>query len=65
MTDTIDASERLIRADELAARLRVSSRRLRMIPASELPYVQLESRGRRAYAEPDVAAYLERRTVRR
>jgi hypothetical protein len=54
----------LLRADEVAERLRVSSRRVRQIPADQLPYVQLEARGRRAYAERDVAEYLERRTVR-
>ena len=63
-----DTSERdagaLLRADEVAGRLRVSSRRVRQIPADQLPYVQLEARGRRAYAERDVADYLERRTVR-
>jgi hypothetical protein len=60
---TIDES-RLMRAEEVAQRLNVSARRVRMIPARELPYVQLEARGRRAYAERDVAEYLERRTVR-
>lgn len=59
-----DEGSRLLRADEVAARLRVSSRRVRQIPARELPYMQLEARGRRAYAERDVAAYLDRRTVR-
>ena len=53
-----------MRADEVAARLGVSARRVRMIPGHELPYVQLETRGVRKYAEPDVAAYLESRTVR-
>jgi excisionase family DNA binding protein len=55
---------KLLRVDEVARRLRVSSRRVRMISARELPYVQLEARGRRAYAELDVDAYVERRTVR-
>jgi hypothetical protein len=63
MIESEDGS-RLMRADEVAARLRVSSRRVRMIPAAELPYVQLEARGRRAYAARDVSAYLDRRTVR-
>ena len=54
----------LLRADEVAARLGVSSRRVRMIPAHELPYVQLEARGIRTYRASDVAAYLEARTVR-
>jgi hypothetical protein len=56
--------DKLLRADEVARRLQVTARRVRMIPASELPYLQLEARGRRAYREPDVADYLERRTVR-
>lgn len=62
--DTRADEVRLLRADEVARRLRVSSRRVRMIPADQLPYVQLEVRGRRAYAERDVAEFLERRTVR-
>lgn len=60
----IDTDPKLLRVDEVARRLRVSSRRVRMISARELPYVQLEARGRRAYAERDVADYLEARTVR-
>lgn len=57
---------KLISAEEVAHRLggKWSSRRVRMIPASELPYVQLEARGRRAYVARDVDAYVERRTVR-
>lgn len=54
----------LMNAEEVAQRLRVSARRVRMIPAAQLPYVQLEARGRRAYAAGDVARYLETRTVR-
>jgi hypothetical protein len=64
VNDTSERAGALLRADEVAERLRVSSRRVRQIPADQLPYVQLEARGRRAYAERDVAEYLERRTVR-
>ena len=62
MTDT--SPGRLLSAAEVAGRLAVNVRRVRMIPARELPYVQLAASGTRRYAEPDVAAYLERRTVR-
>lgn len=55
---------RMLRADEVASRLGVSARRVRMIPAHELPYVQLEARGMRKYTERDVLEYVERRTVR-
>lgn len=56
---------RYLRVPEVAARLGISASRVRMIPASDLPYVKLDpERGWRAYAEGDVAAYLERRTVR-
>ena len=57
--------EVLLRADDIAARLRMSPRRVRLIPAHELPYVQLETRGERRYRPDDVDAYLEHRTVRR
>jgi DNA-binding transcriptional MerR regulator len=50
--------------EEVARRLGVTAHRVRHIPARELPYRQLEARGRRAYAAGDVAEYLERRTVR-
>jgi len=50
--------------EEVARRLKRSPGRVRLIKAAELPYVQLEARGRRAYRERDVAEYLERRTVR-
>jgi hypothetical protein len=61
----IEDDERLMTPADVAARLKVTARRVRMIPAHELPYRQLEARGRRQYAERDVAAYVERRTVRR
>jgi DNA-directed RNA polymerase sigma subunit (sigma70/sigma32) len=63
MIETKDGA-RLLTSSEVAERLRVSSRRIRQISARDLPYVQLETRGRRAYAERDVLEYLERRTVR-
>lgn len=56
---------KILTASEVAERLRVTARRVRMIPARELPYRQLEARGRRQYVESDVAAYVERRTQRR
>jgi hypothetical protein len=59
-----DPGSRLLRSDEVAEALRVSTRTVRRISARELPYVQLEARGRRAYAVRDVTAYLDRRTVR-
>lgn len=57
-------TQELLHASEVAKLLRVSTRRVRMIPAAELPFVQLEVKGRRAYFSQDVAAYVERRTVR-
>ena len=60
----MDETSKLLKVDEVARRLRVSSRRVRMISARELPYVQLEARGRRAYSELDVDRYVETRTVR-
>lgn len=53
--------EKLMRAEEVARRLQVSTRRVRQIPARELPYLQLAASGVRKYAESDVAEYLERR----
>ena len=64
MIDTASHRARMLRADEVAGRLGVTARRVRMIPAHELPYVQLEARGARKYAERDVLEYVERRTVR-
>jgi len=55
----------LLSSQEVARLIRRTPRRVRQIPARELPYRQLEARGRREYLEDDVAAYLERRTVRR
>jgi len=57
-------SAELLRAEDVAARLRISARRVRMIPAYELPYLQLTALGVRRYRPSDVARYLERRTVR-
>jgi len=59
-----DESGRLLSAAEVASRLAVNVRRVRMIPARELPYVQLAASGTRRYEARDVAEYLERRTVR-
>lgn len=55
---------KLLNAEEVARRLGVSARRVRQISARELPYVQLEARGRRAYSPRDVDELLERRTRR-
>jgi len=62
MTDS--SAPRLLSAAEVAQRLAVNVRRVRLIPARELPYVQLAAAGTRKYTEADVATYLERRTVR-
>jgi hypothetical protein len=56
---------RLLRAEDVAQRLDVTARRVRMIPAGELPYLQLETRGVRKYDAADVERYLRRRTVKR
>jgi hypothetical protein len=53
-----------LNASDVARLLAVSERRVREIPAAELPYVALTEHGRRRYVESDVLAYLERRTVR-
>lgn len=55
---------RLLSADEVASRLEVTGRRVRMIPPAELPYLVLESRGHRRYDPADVARYVRRRMVR-
>jgi len=66
MTEAIEPERgRLLRAEDVAARLEVTPRRVRMIPAAELPYLQLETRGVRKYDPRDVTAYMRRRTVRR
>ena len=55
---------RLMSADEVAVRLEMTGRRVRMIPAGELPYLVLEARGHRRYDPRDVEAYVRRRTRR-
>jgi hypothetical protein len=60
----VEESVAWMRAEDVAAFLGWSRRRVAQIPASELPYVQLEVRGQRRYDPRDVARYLERRTVR-
>jgi len=66
MTETTDTERgRLLRAEDVATRLEVTARRVRMIPPAELPYLQLETRGVRKYDPRDVTAYMRRRTVRR
>ena len=54
----------LLSARQVADLLLVNVRRVRAIPARELPYVRLSAAGTRKYAERDVAEYLERRTIR-
>jgi Helix-turn-helix domain len=61
---TVEELAPLMRPADVAARLGMSARRVRTIPAAELPYVQLEPRGQRRYHPEDVARFLERRTVR-
>lgn len=56
-----DTTPYTLTADDVAARLGVTARRVRQIPAVDLPYLQLEARGLRRYARDDVTAYLERR----
>lgn len=60
----MDHSDTLISAERVARLLGVSARRVRAIPPAQLPYVQLEARGKRAYRERDVAELRERRTIR-
>jgi hypothetical protein len=60
----MDDPKTLLTTSEVARRLRRSVATVRAISARDLPYVQLEARGRRAYDERDVARYLEARTVR-
>lgn len=62
--DDVATNPYTLSADDVARQLRVSARRVRMISAAELPYVQLEERGRRSYRSSDVSAYIERRTKR-
>lgn len=59
-----ELADEVMRADEVARRLRVSARRVRTIPAAELPYVQLDERGVRRYSRRAVERYIEARTVR-
>ena len=56
---------RRLTAEEVGIVLNVTPRRVRMIPAGELPYIQLEPRGRRQYEQADVRAYLEARRIGR
>lgn len=53
-----------MRAPQVAALLGMSPRRVRLIPAYELPYLQLTERGTRQYDPVDVRRYIDRRTVR-
>lgn len=55
---------RLLSADEVAVRLECTGRRVRMIPAGELPYLVLAQGGPRKYDTRDVESYVRRRMVR-
>ena len=63
---THDAPERgrLLSADEVAMRLDVTGRRVRMIPPGDLPYLVLQDRGVRRYDPRDVERYVRRMTRR-
>jgi hypothetical protein len=60
----IDDPARMLTAEDVARRLGVSRRRVRLIPAAELPFAQFEARGVRRYAPADLERYIERRTIR-
>lgn len=49
---------------EAAGLLGVHLSTIRRIPASELPFYRIGSRGDRRYRRADVQAYIERRTER-
>jgi hypothetical protein len=55
---------RLLSADEVAIRLEVTGRRVRMIPPADLPYLVLQDRGVRRYDPRDVDRYVHRMTRR-
>jgi hypothetical protein len=55
---------RLLSADEVASRLEVTGRRVRMIPATQLPYLVMEERGHRRYDPRDVDRYVRAMTRR-
>ena len=51
--------------EDVARRLGVSTRWVRTIPPSELPYVQYNTpKGVRRYKERDLVWYIDKRTVR-
>lgn len=57
--------EILLSAAEVAEWFHVHRNTLRNIPASDLPFTRVGSRGDRRYAYGDVVAYLERRRTAR
>jgi hypothetical protein len=58
-------SDRLyLSARDVARRLGVTERRVRLIPPAELPYIALTVGGWRRYSLEDLERYLARRTVR-
>lgn len=62
MADTTPTRGRLLSADEVAARLDMSGRHVRRIPAGQLPYLVLQDRGHRRYDPSDVETYVRRIT---
>lgn len=63
MAEQVEAVEPLLSAPELARRLGIGLAAAKRIPASELPYVRVNSRGDRRYQAKDVDAFLARRRV--
>ena len=55
---------RLLTVEDVAMRLECSTRRVRMIPAGELPYLAMDARGVRKYDPADLDRYVRNRTVR-
>ena len=62
--DTTQERAALLSTQDVAARLGRSTRRVRQISADQLPYVQLEAGGWRAYDPADLERYLETRKRR-
>jgi hypothetical protein len=60
----IPANRHRLTARDVARRLGVGERRVRLIPPDELPYLALTAGGRRRYAPEDVERFLARRIVR-
>lgn len=52
-------------ATEAAEALGLHNNTVKKIPPGDLPYMRVNARGDRKYARDDVAAYIERRMVRK